>query len=197
VWFMADTFYDAQNCGCIPLDEPFAPLNIYSISSNNKEYPLRITHDIEKDIRRIISKSKRRISQPSWMIWKDHDVNIYYALAYLQIDKNIRVYAKTGMRNQNFPGFSLLVNDILSQIALFDLYHKVQESINNNINIIPAKQNKMEMTIKKFKKDKHLCEKQSFTTKNDLWMKAPSKVPPSPIVKDKQRLEGSQYLMNF
>lgn len=142
VWFLAEGFYEAQERGEIPYDEPFDPFFL-SFSDRDKMFPLDLSLDIHSEIQRFCETGRCKDPRPSSFVGTDEKGN-YRGIAYLRIDNNTGVFAESGMRNQRFLGKACLVgdlepilSDLLKDIVIHELYEKFLAMLENKSQAIP------------------------------------------------------------
>jgi len=143
VWFLAEGFYEAQESGQIPYDEPFDPFNL-SISDRDEMFPLDLTVDVLLEIERLHEEGRCKDHRPSHFVGTDEKGN-YHGIAYLRMDNNAGVFAETAMRNQNFPGGKMslagdlepMLSDLLADIVIHELYEKLLEVLENKSQALP------------------------------------------------------------
>lgn len=127
IWFLADSFYAAQENGTVPYNELFDPESIYFISGNKKKFPFFLSFDIRNEIRTLFGKKRIKSLTPNTWIGKDSKSN-YYGISWLYVDNKTGLFTTSGMKAQNFP---VLESDLLEEIMIFDLYEQLLEFLDN------------------------------------------------------------------
>lgn len=127
IWFLADSFYAAQENGTVPYNEQFDPETIYSISGNEKKFPFFLSFDIRNEIRTLSRKKRIKSLIPNTWIGKDSYSN-YYGISWLYVDDKTGLFTTSGMKAQNFP---VLESNLLEEIMIFDLYEQLLEFLDN------------------------------------------------------------------
>lgn len=122
VWFLAESFYVAQENGTVPYDEPFAPESIFSLSGNEKRFPFFLSFDIRNEIRKLSEKEQIKSLIPNTWIGTDNNSN-YYGISWLYIDNETGIFTTCGMKAQSFP---VSESELLEEIMIFDLYEQLQ-----------------------------------------------------------------------
>lgn len=117
VWFLSRSFYEEQEKGNIPYDEPFDH-NLIMFPNRKEGFPLWLTADIRVAIQNLYNVGRCKDFGPSTFVGFDKYEN-YRAIAYIRIDNEYGVYVETGMRKQNFP---IVLGEIIEEIAVHDLY---------------------------------------------------------------------------
>jgi hypothetical protein len=121
VWFLEEAFYDAQEKGIIPYDEPFDACSIFDGGKGNK-WPYWISSEIQIELQKLYRLKK--INQPAPSHWIGVDANENYrCICWVETDKENVVYVKTGMRRQLYT--AVHISDLLSMLAIFDLDKKL------------------------------------------------------------------------
>lgn len=122
VWFLEESFYDAQEKGIIPYDEPFDACSIFD-DGKGKKWPYWISSDIQVQIQQLYKQ--KRINQPAPSHWVGVDTNKNYrCICWVEIDRENVIYVKTGMRRQLYTAVD--ISDLLSMLAIFDLDKKLK-----------------------------------------------------------------------
>ncbi|PED69294.1 DUF2726 domain-containing protein [Bacillus pseudomycoides] len=127
VWFLAEYFYEAQENGTVPYDEPFAPESIFSLSGNEKKFPFFLSFDIKNEIRKLSEKKQIKSLIPNTWIGTDNNGN-YYGISWLYIDNETGVFTTSGIKAQRFP---VSESELLEEIMIFDLYEQLLGFFNN------------------------------------------------------------------
>lgn len=134
IWFLADSFYAAQENGTVPYNELFDPESIYLISGNKKKFPFFLSFDIRNEIRTLSRKKRIKSLIPNTWIGKDSNSN-YYGISWLYVDNETGLFTTSGMKAQNFP---VLESDLLEEIMIFDLYEQLLGFLDNKRRSIPS-----------------------------------------------------------
>ncbi|MCY8267083.1 hypothetical protein MOC48_12055, partial [Bacillus haynesii] len=127
VWFLAEYFYEAQENGIVPYDEPFSPESIFSLSGNEKKFPFFLSFDIRNEIRKLSEKKQIKSLIPNAWIGTDNNGN-YYGISWLYIDNETGVFTTSGIKGQRFP---VSESELLEEIMIFDLYEQLLGFFNN------------------------------------------------------------------
>lgn len=123
IWFLEKSFYDAQEKGIIPYNEPFDASTIFDIGNKNK-WPYWISSNIQIEIQNIYKQKKIRQPSPSFWVGTDTKGN-YHCICWLETNEENVIYVKTGMRRQLYTAVD--ISDLLSMLAIFDLDKKLKE----------------------------------------------------------------------
>ncbi len=121
MWFLQESFYEAQKNGHIPWDEPFDALSIGSMSGKNEMFPLWLSKNVRAHIQSLAKQHKYIDFTSLEWIGIDKDDN-YHGISWLLIDDKRGVYTQAIMRNKRFP---IVVSDVLSDILAFQLYEEL------------------------------------------------------------------------
>lgn len=144
VWFLQESFYEAQRNGHIPWDEPFDPMSFYYMSGKKEVFPLWLSMDLRVKIQDI-SKSKKCLDDmPSEWIGVDKQ-EIYYGLSWILISEKEGIVTKAMMRKKNFP---IVISDILGEILAFQLYEELLQVLRNKTK--PKKKEYIDKLIKNY-----------------------------------------------
>jgi hypothetical protein len=128
VWFMSDSFYDAQNKGIVPNDEVFDPTWIASDGHSKKQFPYWLSAGAQIGLQRLCDA--RRISDPIPSDYVGVDkTGKYRCLSWIGVMPGQYAIVTTGIRSQQFP---VLMSDLISQIAICDLYEQVRAILSGN-----------------------------------------------------------------
>lgn len=149
VWFLAESFYEAQENEIIPLDETFDP-NFLSITDSiyRQPWPWNLSYDIIKEMRTLHNNGKLIQSGPCNLVGSDGVENLR-CLNWIFLEPNEAVFAKTGMRHQDFQPIDF--TDILEHIALNDLYKSLSLALKGNRKTVTAQRIMAEMKLFKNK----------------------------------------------
>jgi hypothetical protein len=130
VWFLAEGFYETQQKGGIPYDEPFDPFHL-NLSDKEITFPLSLSIEILPKIEVISKTGNCKDLRPSSFIGIDAQDN-YRGIAYIRINDNMGVYVESGLRNQNFlykallaGDLELILSDLLTEILINELWDKL------------------------------------------------------------------------
>lgn len=127
VWFSFQAFQIAQENGTVPYDEIFDPQSIIHISNIDKKFPLYLSFDIRKKIKKLCEQGKLRSSISNTWIGKDLKGN-YIGISWLFIDNKVGLVSTSGMKSQNFP---IIASDFLVDIMSFELNEQLDEYFEN------------------------------------------------------------------
>lgn len=121
VWFLAKGFFEAQEQGHVPYDEPFDPCMIAYDGKQKRRWPYWLSVQEQIYIQNL--EKAGRITHPAVSDWVgvDGDGN-YRCLAWIQVADDQYLTVQTGMRSQQFP---VIDGEILQQIATFDIRREV------------------------------------------------------------------------
>ena len=119
-WFHSKAFYEAQDSGAIPQDEPFDPHFLWKADSA-KSFPMWLTRDINTSLRDLHKRRRIRFPGASHVIGKDSS-GTFHAIAFIEIDSASGVVRETAMRSQSFP---IDPTDILDDIAVYEAYEEL------------------------------------------------------------------------
>lgn len=146
-WFLADAFYKAQSNGAVPIDESFDMTFIFSKGNSKKKWPYWLSLDIQNFIQKLFNDKIIIQHCPSFIVGED-DNNNYRCLLWLALDDKKIIFAKTGMRMQNFP--STCQSDLISMIGMFDLYEQLKSTIEGRKNYAILKEIFLIIILKNF-----------------------------------------------
>jgi hypothetical protein len=134
VWFLRQSFLEAQMAGQISWDEPFDPASVISDGSHKQNWPFWLCVDAQAKFRGLFDNKKVAAPGPDCWTGVD-DKNQLRCLASIRLPTGEGCFVETGMRSQNFP---VAENDVLEQIATVDLYDVLDEILEGRIKPHPA-----------------------------------------------------------
>ncbi len=123
VWFLEEAFYDAQEKGIVPYDEPFDACSILD-DGTGRSWPYWISSDVQLKLQKLHANGKIKQIAASHWVGVDENKN-HKCICWVEVDENSVVFVKTGMRQQLFP--AVQVSDLLSMLAMFDLDKKLDD----------------------------------------------------------------------
>lgn len=124
-WFLELAFSEAQRNGTVPYDEPFDMTYMWSVSSmEGKQWPYWLSLDIQAALEKLHKAGRIGQMAPSHYVGTDGQGS-YRCMSWLVMDAQHVLAVDTGMRAQRFP--AVCESDLVSMLAMFDLYPKVQE----------------------------------------------------------------------
>lgn len=144
VWFAGQAFYDAQERGQIPLDEPFIPWAVMGMPAYETEFPLWLSREPLLQIRKRCQEGACLDFAPSDRIAVDEEGN-YRGIGFLRIDEESGVIATTGMQKQRFP---IVLSDAIDEILIFEVVDALEGVLSGDKDPIPHAE--MERQINKF-----------------------------------------------
>jgi len=153
VWFLANAFYEAQENGGVPYDEPFDPASIMTdMKTPTRRWPYWLSLESQLAIQSLHKEGRVASFGCSDWIGQDKDGN-YRCLAWLYVTSNAVVFAKTGMHYQRFRGVDQ--SDLLSMIARVDLYEELLRVLNGAKASEPPEA--LEMELDTFQREFTMC----------------------------------------
>src|SRR5689334_2570483 len=120
-WFFRDAFFNAQEEGLVPEDEPFDPMLIIELPGRKERFPLWLSAGLRIKIQKLAEAKTINDFVPNEWIGIDKNGN-YHGLTWLSIDDERVVISQTAMRAQSFP---VVESDILSELLIFQLYEEL------------------------------------------------------------------------
>ena len=135
VYYLEQAFYEAQQKGSIPYDEPFDPFFIFStdVDGNTKDCPYWIFRNANLALRKLHSEGKIALPGTSGFIGEDAEQNIR-GIEYIKVNGTHGVLVKSAMRPQLFP---VSFVDLLGELLLIFTYEKVQEYLVSGLGLMP------------------------------------------------------------
>jgi hypothetical protein len=122
-FFIQRDFVEAENNCWIRPEDGFDPMMVASIGDRT-DWPLDLAHEVREAFREMQSKGKIADSQPSYAIGKEPSGS-YRAFGFVAISNEVGVYAKTGMRAQQFEIGESEALEILINFEIFEALSKV------------------------------------------------------------------------
>lgn len=115
VFFTEKSFYQSQDQGLIPADEPFDPQSILYIDGS-ADYPFWLSQEALVKISRLSEQGKCTDRLPSVFIgFRD---NVYRGIGFLRLDTKQGIQAETAMRFQDFP---VNISSVLDDLVVLEL----------------------------------------------------------------------------
>jgi hypothetical protein len=135
VYYMEQAFYEAQEKGQVPYDEPFDPFFIYSTGTDGdkKRFPYWISRDAILAIRKFHSQGKIALPGTSGFIGEDSDGKMR-GIEFLPVNDTHGILVKLSMQSQLFPGS---FTDLLGELLVIFAYEKIQEYLIFGSGLIP------------------------------------------------------------
>ena len=159
VWFLSEAFDEAQQAGYIPYDEPFDPASVISDGSpGGRLWPYWLSVDHQNKIEKLWEEGKIAQMIPSHWIGEDEHGNLRL-ISWILTDKHKGIYVETGMQEQNFH--AVCCSDLLSQIAIFELYEKLKDVLQGKRKTISSRI--IDAQIKRYESLFSLRSSASFT----------------------------------
>ncbi len=121
IWFMSAAFDEAQARGDIQYDECFDPACIIMDPDRGGNWPYWLSADLQVRLQKLVKSGRIYDYIPFHWIGTDRE-GTYRCIAWLKFTKDSYIIVETGMHSQRFP---VIIPDILSQIAIFDLYEEL------------------------------------------------------------------------
>lgn len=135
VYYLQQAFFDAQEKGQVPYDEPFDPFFIWITGrdGDTRRYPYWISRNANLSLRTLRSLGKVALPGTSGFIGEDAHGNIR-GIEYIKINDTHGVLVKSAMRPQLFP---VSFTDLLGELLLIFTYEKVQEYLVTGAGLMP------------------------------------------------------------
>lgn len=125
VWFLWESFNEAQENGVVPYEEPFDPtfMQVFDAHGRKTEaWPYHLSYEIRSAIRKLESEGKVIQRSPNHIVCADAEGN-NRCLAWMFITPKSGVLVGSGMRTQSFPAIDQ--SEVLVDICMFDLYESL------------------------------------------------------------------------
>ncbi len=151
VWFLTEAFDKAQSEGAVPHDEPFDPNLIVFDGRSQKKFPYWLSLDIQLEIQKFKKAGLIEGSVVSDWIGVDEAEN-WRCLAWLHVENDRVLLARTGMRHQLFPAD---VSDILGQISVFDIRRDLDAYLKDRTKAVSLA--RLETLLEEHKKRYRMC----------------------------------------
>jgi hypothetical protein len=135
VYYLAQAFFEAQEKGQIPYDEPFDPffIDITGTDGDRRRFPYWISRNASMSLRKLHSQGKVALPGTSGFIGEDLHGNIR-GIEYIKINAAHGVCVKSAIRSQLFP---VSFTDLLSELLLIFTYEKVQDYLITGTGLMP------------------------------------------------------------
>src|ERR1700733_13011804 len=122
-FFIQRDFVEAENNGWILPEDGFDPMSVASIGERT-DWPLDLAHEVRETFRELESKGKTADSQPSYTIGREAS-GAFRAFGFVALSNDAGVFAKTGMRAQQFEISESEALEILINFEIFEALNKV------------------------------------------------------------------------
>lgn len=129
VWFLWESFNEAQENGIVPHDEPFDPtfLQVFDAQGRKtKPWPYHLSYEILGKIRWLESRGKVIQRSPNHIVGTD-DLGNSRCVAWIFITPQSGIIAKSGMKVQCFPAVDQ--SEVLVDLCTFDLYESLVSAL--------------------------------------------------------------------
>lgn len=133
VWFFREAFFQAQDSGSIPIDEPFDPFSIMGLPDRKERFPLWLSAEIRIKIQQLNKAKKCYDFVPSVWVGVDNSGN-YHGITWLMVTENAGVLARSGIRAQRFP---VIESELLSELLVFQLYEELENVFRGSSVLVP------------------------------------------------------------
>lgn len=143
-WFLSKAFDQAQVNGSIPWDEVFDPSFLIYSSPGAKSFPYWLSLDAQIMLKKMKDTGTIPDGIPSHWTGYDKDGNCH-CIAWIKVHESRYLVTTTGMRAQRFP---IMQSDVLSQIAVIDLFEKAKEYFVGKSKWVPSE--KLNGVLKEF-----------------------------------------------
>jgi len=135
-WFLGKAFYEAQEKGLIPWDEPYDPMMIFSMSGSQLKWPMWLSSELRIKIKKLHEQGKIR----DWII--PHWIGVdqrgdYHGLSWIKINSSEAVLVETGMRKQRFPVSEC---ELLIEILAFLIFDRLEAVLSGKESTLPIGQ---------------------------------------------------------
>lgn len=128
VWFLETAFYEAQQKGIIPLDEPFDAC-MFINNGKNQKWPYWISSEIQLKMQQFYKDKRIKQPAPSFWVGTDKKGN-YKCICWLEIDDQNIIHVKTGMQKQLFS--AVYISDLISMLSFFDIDKELEHFFQGN-----------------------------------------------------------------
>lgn len=144
-WYFSEAFYDAQNKGIVPPDEPFNPFAVINLPGHKEQFPLWLALPIQLQIQELHKSKLISDFAPSHVIGVDTNGN-YHGISWIRIDHENGVMSSVSMKSQLFPVFE---SDILSELLIYRIFEELSKTMSGEIPA--AKIQMIDMKIESFR----------------------------------------------
>ena len=135
VYYLEQAFYEAQEKGQIPYDEPFDPffITVTGTDGGARHFPYWISRNANLALRKLYSQGKIALPGTSGFIGEDSEGNIR-GIEYIKVNSTHGILVKSAMRAQLFP---VNFTDLLRELLLIFTYEKVEEYLVSGSGLMP------------------------------------------------------------
>jgi len=128
IFFLEKGFYQSQDQGLIPPDEPFDPHAILYLSDRGDNYPFWLSLEARVKIEHLRKEGRCVDHAPSVFIGLKED--IYRGIGFLRLDTERGIRAQTAMKFQDFP---TKIHLILEDLVVLELYESLLACLNGRM----------------------------------------------------------------
>ncbi|USI78603.1 DUF2726 domain-containing protein [Sphingopyxis sp. USTB-05] len=126
-------FYEAQERGQIPFDEPFDPFNLMTMQDGKFVHPLFLSESHRRQMR-LLKESGRLQDFASSGIIADSIDGTMRGLEFIRVSPTHGLRVETAMRAQQFP---ILFSDLLGEILVIQLMERIAAYLAGEISAEP------------------------------------------------------------
>lgn len=134
VHYLELAFYEAQDKGQVPYDEPFDPFLLWM--SDGKGGTIKCPYWLSADARIKVQQlaKARKVKDPSSSGFIGYDDNEHMrGIEFIRVSDKEGIYVESGMRHQNFPG---MFSDLFSEILFVQLFEKIEDYLKTGQNLV-------------------------------------------------------------
>jgi hypothetical protein len=126
-------FYEAQESGQIPYDEPFDPFNLMTMKDGKFVHPLWLSQRHQREMRTLHEQGLiQNFGSSGWI--GENESGVMRGIEYIHVTATHGAWVETAMRAQQFP---ILFSDLLGEILAIQLMERVRAYLDGDISLEP------------------------------------------------------------
>ncbi|WP_346897585.1 DUF2726 domain-containing protein [uncultured Roseibium sp.] len=136
VFELQEGFYNAQEEGAIPPDEPFDPFFFMGMESGKERFPYWFSAKPRIELRKLYEAGK--IFDPSSSGFIGYDAaDVMRGVEYIRVTETEGILVRSAMRPQQFP---IILSDLLDEILSVQLAEEVLRWVRGEVRASPLRQ---------------------------------------------------------
>lgn len=130
---MQSGFYEAQENGQIPWDEPFDPFTLMTLIDGKFEHPLWLSQSSRRQMHELYRKGLiHNMGSSGWI--GENARGVMRGIEFIGVTPTHGLHVETAMRSQQFP---IVFSDLLNEILTIHLMKRITEHLAGGIQLEP------------------------------------------------------------
>jgi hypothetical protein len=126
-------FYEAQESGQIPYDEPFDPFNLMTMKDGKFVHPLWLSQGHRQQMRNLHKRGQiQDFASSGWI--GENDNGTMRGIEFIRVTPTHGLHVETAMRAQQFP---ILFSDLLGEILAIQLVRRIEAYLSGDVALVP------------------------------------------------------------